>query len=382
MSLTPSAPTEHAHTTQPIAVTHSSMPSLDEFVAEIAPLWDSRWLTNRGAKHRELEAALNDYLDVERTVLFANGHLALEALIDAFELTGEVITTPFTFASTTHALVRRGLTPVFADIDPDDYTLDPASIESMITESTSAIMPVHVYGSLCDVDAIQRIADEHGLKVIYDAAHAFGVTRDGVGVGSFGDASMFSFHATKVFHTIEGGGATMKDPEIATRLRALQNFGIAGPDSVPHVGGNAKMNEFAAAMGLCNLRHIDEEIAARARVTERYRERLGGLDGIHLVAPQQNTVPNHAYFPVRVDDEVFGVNRDGVFDLLADHHVHARKYFAPLTSDFECYDGVFDSSLTPIARRVSTQILALPMYSTLSGEDVDRICDVISSAAA
>lgn len=248
-----------------------------------------------GEKHNRLESELAQYLQVPNIVLFANGHLALETAIAAFGLTGEVITTPFTFVSTTHAIVRNGLTPVFCDIDYETYNLDVAKLENLISRNTSAIIPVHVYGNVCDVHAIEAIANKYNLKVIYDAAHAFGVTINGEGIGTYGDASMFSFHATKVFHTIEGGAVTFKNHDLKITLNHLKNFGIAGPESVEYLGGNAKMNEFQAAMGICNLRHVDGEIAKRGRIAEKYRERLNGVKGIKLVPTQPNVKSNHYY---------------------------------------------------------------------------------------
>lgn len=363
-----------------ILVTRSSMPDLDDYVREIAPLWESRWLTNRGAKAREFETRLNDYLGVEHSVLFANGHLALEMLLEAMELTGEVITTPFTFASTTHAIVRQGLTPVFADIKADDCTIDPATIEALITPRTSAILAVHVYGNLCDVEAIQEIADRHGLKVIYDAAHAFGVRRDGVSAASFGDASMFSFHATKVFNSIEGGLAVVNDGALAERLWQLQNFGLTGPESVGFVGGNAKMNEFAAAMGLCNLRLLDGEIAKRADAEKSYRELLADVPGLTFAVNSEVVMQNHAYLPVRIDADAFGVDRDRVHEVLAERGVLSRKYFYPLVTDFDCYRGRFSLDATPKAQRAAAEVLTLPMYADLSRADVERVCEGIRAA--
>lgn len=249
-----------------ILVTRTSMPPFEEYVNEIRDLWDTHWLTNMGPKHQEFEKQLRTFLNVKNVALYTNGHNALECALEAFNLSGEVITTPFTFASTTHAIVRKGLTPVFADIKPADCTIDPESIEQLITPQTSAIVPVHVYGHLCDVEAIQEIANKYNLKVIYDAAHAFGVKRDGISAAVFGDASMFSFHATKVFNSIEGGAICFGDSNMRTVLDQLKNFGIMGPDKVERVGGNAKMNEFCAAMGICNLRHVEDEIKKRKRL--------------------------------------------------------------------------------------------------------------------
>lgn len=358
-----------------INVTRSSMPEFEEYCEEIKELWDSCWLTNMGAKHKQFEADLKKYLHTENVCLYCNGHLALENIIAAMELTGEVITTPFTFASTTHAIVRNGLTPVFCDINPDTYTIDVDKIESLITDKTSAIVPVHVYGNICDVEAIQAIADKYNLKVIYDAAHAFGVEYNDENVANFGDASMFSFHATKVFHSIEGGMVSFKNPNLYQIMNDRKNFGIRGPESVVYVGGNAKMNEFSAAMGICNLRHLDDEIAKRKAVVERYRERLENVNGIRLCPIQENTNPNYAYFPVVFDG--YKYTRDEVCDRLKEYDIIARKYFYPLTNSFECYKGKFDVNDTPIALDVSKKVVTLPLYADLSLDDVDRICDVI-----
>lgn len=362
-----------------ILVTRSSMPSMGEYFEEVAPLWESHWLTNMGAEHRKLEEGLKGYLGVDNVALFCNGHSALECALEALALPagGEVITTPFTFASTTHAIVRKGLTPVFADIKPDDYTIDPESVERLITPRTSAIVPVHVYGNLCDTEAIRAIADAHGLRVVYDAAHAFGVTKDGKSAASFGDASMLSFHATKVFNTVEGGAVCFRDPDLYPLLNRWKNFGITGPEDVEYAGGNAKMNEFCAAMGVCNLRHVDAEIAKRAKVEGRYRERLSGVAGIGLVGPQPGVRPNHAYMPVVFDDSEFGATRDDVFAALDAAGVGARKYFYPLVPDYACYRAVYASERVPVARWVSDRVLTLPMYADLALADVDRICDVV-----
>lgn len=267
-----------------ILVTRSSMPSYEEYCEEIKDLWESHWLTNMGVKHKKLQEELEAYLGISHVALYTNGHLALENAIASLNLPtgGEVITTPFTFASTTHAIVRNGLVPVFCDIKEDDYTIDTVKLEQLITDKTVAIVPVHVYGNMCDVEEIDRIAKKYGLKVIYDAAHAFGVKYKGVSAACFGDASMFSFHATKVFNTIEGGCVCFKDDKFVTLLNDMKNFGIHGPESVQYVGGNAKMNEFQAAMGICNLRHLNDEIAKRKRVVEKYRSRLEGVEGIKL----------------------------------------------------------------------------------------------------
>ena len=360
-----------------ILVTRSSMPDYEEYIEEIKDIWDSHWLTNMGPKHKTLQAQLKDYLGVENIDLFTNGHMALELSLQAMKLQGEVITTPFTFASTTHAIVRNGLTPVFCDINPDDYTIDVTKIESLISDKTCAIMPVHVYGNVCNIEEIQKIADKYGLKVIYDAAHTFGVRYKGKGIGGFGDVSCFSFHATKVFNTIEGGAACFKDSEFGLDLYRLKNFGIRGPEVVDAVGANAKMNEFSAAMGICNLKHIEEEIRKRKNVVERYRTNLENVDGIKLSLIQKDVVPNYAYFPVVFDEKVFGATRNEVFEKLAENDICARKYFYPLTNTFECFSGQFDVSKTPVALHISNRVLTLPLYADLPLDDVDRICNII-----
>lgn len=362
-----------------INVTRSSMPPFDEYVNEIRDIWDSRWLTNMGVKHQELQNELKDYLGVENIDLFTNGHMSLELSLQALNLQGEVITTPFTFASTTHAIVRNGLTPVFCDIDPEDFTIDVTKIEELITDRCCAIMPVHVYGNVCNVEEIQRIANKYGLKVIYDAAHTFGETYKGKGVGTFGDASCFSFHATKVFHTIEGGAVCFKDRHFGAMIKDLKNFGIHGPEDVRNVGANAKMNEFCAAMGICNLRHADEEISKRAKVVGEYRKRLENVDGIRLNTVQPEVKSNYAYFPVIFEPETFGSSRNEVADCLAKHGIGARKYFYPITNSFECFHGEYDINETPVALAMSKRVLTLPLYADLSLEDVDQICDIVLS---
>lgn len=360
-----------------INVTRSSMPDYEEYCREISDLWSTHWLTNMGTKHHKLESSLKSYLDSPNITLYTNGHLALEYAIEALELSGEIITTPFTFASSTHAIVRGRCTPVFCDIDPHTYTLNPSGIEKLITAKTCAILPVHVYGNLCDVEAIQQIANKHGLKVIYDAAHAFGVRYKGVSVANFGDVSMFSFHATKVFHTVEGGALTYRDEALRQRLNDLKNFGIRGPEEVAYAGGNAKMNEFQAAMGICNLRHLDEEIGKRKTVVERYEERLQGIKGITLGKENPYLTPNYAYFPVVFHG--YRYTRDEVFERLKEQGITARKYFYPLTNSFACYAGVagFNPELTPVAKHVAERVLTLPLYANLDLEDVDRICSII-----
>lgn len=362
-----------------IYVTKSSMPSFEEYIDEIRDLWDTHFLTNMGPKFQQLCKELHQYLMVPHIDMLTNGHMALEVTLEAMQLEGEVITTPFTFASTTHAIVRRGLTPVFCDVNEDDFTIDTSKIEALITEKTCAILPVHVYGNICDVEKIEAIAKKHHLKVLYDAAHAFGCTYQGRGVGSFGDASCYSFHATKVFNTIEGGAVCYHDMELGQRIYQLKNFGIRDAENVDFAGTNAKMNEFCAAMGLCNLRHIEQTIQCRKAVTERYRSHLEGVPGIRLNPIQEGVRSNYSYFPVIFDEEVFGCGRDEVAQALAENEIYARKYFYPITNAFSCYEGRFDPEETPVALRLSRQVLTLPLYDALSLEDVDRICAIILS---
>jgi dTDP-4-amino-4,6-dideoxygalactose transaminase len=360
-----------------ILVTRSSMPDINDYIDEIKDLWETHFITNMGEKHKKLESELQSYLKVPNITLFTNGHLALECIISALNLKGEVITTPFTFASTTHAIVRNNLKPVFCDINEDDYTIDADKIESLITENTCAILPVHVYGNICNLQKIEEIAKKHKLIVIYDAAHAFGVKVGENGIGNYGDASMFSFHATKVFNTIEGGAVTYRNSSLKKVLNDIKNFGITSPESVEYVGGNAKMNEFQAAMGLCNLKNIDTDIKKRKEIYYRYLNNLSETKGIVLPKEQQNIKSNYSYFPVLFDS--FNKSRDEVFEELKNHNIFARKYFYPLTSSFECYRDNYDVNNTPIAKKIAENILTLPLYADLSIEDVDRICEIIES---
>lgn len=364
---------------KPILVVSPSMPPMEEYIKEISTLWETKHLTHTGPKHVELQKKLEEYLDVNYVSLFANGHLALELGLQALGITGEVITTPFTFGSTTQAILRCGLTPVFCDIREDDYTIDVDKIEDLITDKTTAILPVHVYGNICDVERIQEIADKHHLKVLYDAAHAFGEAYKGENVAGFGDMSMFSFHATKVFNTVEGGCLTFnEDNGRVQHLTGLRQFGqILHTDEVPYIGTNAKMTEVHAAMGLCNLRHIDEYLEKRRQVVECYRERLSGIAGIKLCPVQENLKSNYAYFPVVFEADKFGVNRDVIADKLAENKIFARKYFYPLTSDFECCKEMGIKAEVPVARYMADNVLTLPCYSDLTCEEVNEICDII-----
>lgn len=362
-----------------ILVTRSSMPDFDEYTNEIKDLWDSRWLTNHGTKATLLKNKLKSYLHTDNLELTVNGHMALELILTAFKLPkgSEVITTPFTFVSTTHAIVRCGLKPVFCDINPDNYTIDVSQIESLITDKTSAILPVHVYGNICDTEAIAKVAKKHSLKVIYDAAHAFGISKDGEYVANMGDASMFSFHATKVYHTIEGGAIAFKDPSLSRVIEEIRDFGIEDEESIPFVGPNGKMNEFAAAMGICNLRHVDDEIKKRENVFNCYISRLSDVKGIKLNDVPDGVKSNYAYFPVVLTDD-YGLTRDELSENLKNHGIRSRKYFYPLTNTIEAYHGIYDVKATPIALDISNRVLTLPLYADLSEDIVNRICDIIA----
>ena len=357
-----------------INVTRSSMPTFEEYINEIKPLWDSRWLTNCGALHNELEEQLEKYLNVKNVSLFNNGHLALYTAINSLDLKGEVITTPFTFVSTTNAIVQNNLKPVFCDINEEDYTIDVDKIEQLITDKTSAIVAVHVYGNVCNVDKINKIAKKHNLKVIYDAAHAFGVEYNGKTIGNYGDISMMSFHATKVFHTIEGG-ALLYNSNIKEKIKSLRNFGIINQEECEYIGMNTKMSEFHAAMGICNLRHIDEEILKRKKIVERYQEKLKDIPGIKCWQKQKNVKANYIYFPIYIDEKRYGISRDLLFEKLKEKGIISRKYFYPLVTDFRCYENYVSN--TPIAKKIAKGILTLPLYADLNFSQVDYICDII-----
>lgn len=364
---------------QKIMVTQSSMPPIEEYIEEIKELWETHWLTNMGNLHKKLEQELREYLKVNEISLMVNGHMSLELAIAAmkFPRGSEVITTPFTFISTTHAIVRNGLKPVFCDIKMTDYTIDEDKIEELITEKTVAIVPVHVYGNVCAVEKIQKLAEKYNLKVIYDAAHAFGVTYKGQGIGCFGNASTFSFHATKVFNSIEGGAVTFNNPELNSTLYNLKNFGIRSEEIVAEVGANAKMNEFAAAMGLCNLRHLQEEISKRRRVVEKYRALLQSTEGIRCLEIPSDVEWNYAYFPILIDETKFGKTRDEIYELLHTKNIFARKYFYPLTSDQACFRNKYANAQIKNARFVAKRILVLPLYADLEETDVHKICGII-----
>lgn len=361
-----------------IFVTRSSMPPYEEYVEAIRPLWDSHWLTNMGKYHGKLELQLKEYLDVPALSLIVNGHMALELALQMFDFPegGEVITTPYTFISTTHAIVRNRLTPVFCDVKISDGTIDETKIEELITENTVAILPVHVYGNICNVEEIQKIADKYNLKVIYDAAHAFGEKYRGKGIGSYGDASIFSFHATKVFNTIEGGAVAVNDLKLYDKLYNLKNFGIRGEELVVSVGANAKMNEFAAIMGLCNLKYIAYVIQERKLRDEEYRKLLENVKGIRTFEFNSDIVRNYGYYPILVEKE-YPLSRDELYCYLQKYGYFTRKYFYPLTSDQACFKNKYKNIVLNNARELSKKILVLPLYEDMPIENIREIGNII-----
>lgn len=363
-----------------ITVTSPLMPSLEELEVYLKDIWDRKWLTNNGYYHQQLEKALCEYLGVPYLSLFTNGTLPLITALQALRITGEVITTPFSFVATTHSLWWNGIKPVFVDIDPVTCNLDPDKIETAITPHTTAIMPVHVYGRPCDTERIQEIADKYGLKVIYDAAHAFGVKVDGQSVLNAGDMSTLSFHATKVYNTVEGGAIIMHDEQTKKRIDYLKNFGFAGETTVVAPGINSKMDEIRAAFGLVNLRQVDKAIDARHHIADRYREHLKAVPGITFMEDVPGVRHNYAYFPIFVDAEKYGMTRDELYERMKEHNIYGRRYFYPLISTFSTYRGLESAAREnlPVATRIAEQVICLPMYYGLTDEDVERIVNLIA----
>ena len=362
-----------------ITVTSPLLPSLDELNVYLRDIWQRKWITNNGHYHKELERALCEYLGVPFVSLFTNGTLPLITALQALRITGEVITTPFSFVATTHALWWNGIKPVFVDIDPVTCNLDPEKIESAITPRTTAIMPVHVYGRPCDTIRIKEIADTYGLKVIYDAAHAFGVQVNGESILKAGDLSTLSFHATKVYNTIEGGALVMHDEQTKRRIDYLKNFGFAGETTVVAPGINSKMDEVRAAYGLVNLRQVDTAIEGRRHVAEAYREGLRGVRGIRFMDDLPGVRHNYAYFPIFVDEKEYGMSRDELYFKMKEHNVLGRRYFYPLISTFSTYRGLESAhpDNLPVATRMAEQVICLPMYYGLTDEEVERILNLI-----
>ena len=364
-----------------ITVTSPLLPDFDEFVGSLREIWDSHWLTNNGSFHQRLEKALCEYLDVPYISLFTNGTLPLITALQALRVTGEVITTPYSFVATTHSLWWNGIRPVFADVDPATGNLDPDCIEQAITPKTTAIMPVHVYGNPCDTARIRAIADKYGLRVIYDAAHAFGVKVDGRSVLRAGDMSTLSFHATKVFNTVEGGALVMHDEATKRRIDYLKNFGFANEVEVVAPGINSKMDEVRSAFGLINLRQVDDAIARRRAVAERYREALRGVAGLRFFDDMPGVRHNYSYFPIFIDAEAFGRTRDELYFGMRERGVLGRRYFYPLISTFSTYRGLPSAAPAnlPVATRLANEVICLPMHASLTEADTARIIDTVLS---
>lgn len=365
-----------------IYVTSPLLPPLEEFIPYLEQIWQNKHLTNGGPFHQQLEQELADYLGVKHLSLFANGTLALLTAFQTLRLSGEVITTPYSFVATSHSLLWNGLTPVFADIDPLTYNINPDRIEELITPQTTAIMPVHCYGIPCDVDKIQQIADVYGLKVVYDAAHAFGVRKEGVSILNYGDLSVLSFHATKVFNTFEGGAIICHDAKTKQRIDYLKNFGFAGETRIVAPGINAKMNEVEAAFGLLQLKHIDNALDERKAVYDRYCDMLSGIDGLGYINVPDEVTWNHAYFPVLIEPS-FGISRDAVYEMFKADDILTRRYFYPLISSFAMYRGFPTSAEThlPVANDIANKVLCLPIYPGLTAEDQQRVVDALKRAA-
>ena len=364
-----------------ITVTSPLLPSLDDFIPMLRDIWDRKWLTNNGHYHKELEKALAEYLGVKYISLFTNGTLPLITALQAMRISGEVITTPYSFVATTHSIWWNGLKPVFVDIEEETGNIDPEKIEAAITPRTTAIMPVHVYGTPCNMKRIQEIADVYGLKVIYDAAHAFGVKVNGESVLNAGDMSTLSFHATKVYNTVEGGALVCHDEATKKRIDYLKNFGFAGETTVVAPGINSKMDEIRAAYGLLNLKQVDDAIAKRKATAEKYRAALKDVPGIRLLNDVEGVHHNYAYFPIFIDEKAYGMSRDDLYAKLQEHDIFGRRYFYPLISTFSAYKGLESANPKnlPIAHKLADQVLCLPMFAGLDEEGVNRVIDVVKN---
>ena len=362
-----------------ILVTQPLMPSYDDFCDKLKEVWNNRWFTNNGPFHMEFQCKLKEYFNVENVSLFCNGHLALYTALSVLELSGEVITTPYSFSSTTHAICQCGLTPVFCDINPNDYTIDVNKIEELITDKTSAILAVHVYGNVCDVKEIDRIAKKYNLKVIYDAAHAFGEKIDGRSIAEYGDISMFSFHATKVFNTVEGGAIICHSNEMKQKIDKLRNFGFCSETEIEGIGINGKMDEIRAAFGLLNLRNIDNAILARKKITQRYKDALNDIEGIKFLTFPENTVQNYSHFPIFINEDKYGISRDMLYYKLKENNILSRRYFYPLITSFKPYSDIPSAKPEnlPIANNLANSVICLPLYPHLSEEDQNRIINLI-----
>ena len=366
-----------------ITVTSPLLPSLDDFIPMLKDIWDRKWLTNNGHYHKELEKALAEYLGVQYLSLFTNGTLPLITALQAMRITGEVITTPYSFVATTHSIWWNGLKPVFVDVDEETGNINPEKIEAAITPHTTAIMPVHVYGTPCNTKRIQEIADIYGLKVIYDAAHAFGVSVNGESVLKAGDMSTLSFHATKVYNTIEGGALICHDAATKKRIDYLKNFGFAGETTVVAPGINSKMDELRAAYGLLNLKQVDKAIASRKVVAERYREAFKDIPGIRMLKDIEGVRHNYAYFPIFIDETAYGLSRDTLYAKLQEYNIYGRRYFYPLISTFSAYKGLESANpkKLPVAHKLADQVLCLPMFAGLDPDNEDKIIDIVRKSA-
>jgi len=362
-----------------ITVTSPLLPPLSEFIPCLEDIWDNKWITNNGKYHQELEDKLCKYLDVKNLSLFTNGTLPLITALQALRITGEVITTPYSFVATAHSIWWNGLKPVFIDVDERTGNINPELIEPAITPATTAIMPVHVYGNPCDTQSIQDVADRYGLAVIYDAAHAFGVKVNGESILNFGDMSTLSFHATKTYNTIEGGALVSKDSRTKKRIDYLKNFGFADEITVVAPGINSKMDEVRAAYGLINLKHISEAIAKRKQIAQKYRELLAEVKGLRFFKDIPNVEHNYTYFPVFIDEIEFGMNRDSLYEKLKSNNILGRRYFYPLISDFPVYRGLTSSApeRLPVAHKLASEVICLPIHPELELYDVERICEII-----
>ena len=366
---------------EPIYITRPILPDLNELTEKLREIWDAQWLTNNGPQHKLLEKELMKVLKIPHISLFNNGTIALIVACQSLRLSGEVITTPFTFPATPHVLTWNNIKPIFCDIDPIKMTIDAEKIEAMITPQTTGILSVHVFGTPCDVVKIQEIADRYGLKVIYDAAHAFGVEIEGSGIGSFGDISMFSFHATKLFHTAEGGALTFNDGNLKPLIDLLKNFGIKNEEEVVMPGINGKMNEIQSALGLLVLKYMEEERIKRAKLLNLYIEYLKDVEGISFLTPNPNVKSGYQYFVIRIDEKLFGISRDTVYKKFKEFNIFTRKYFYPLCSDYTCYRQLPSSSSAnlPVANRVVQEVLSMPFYGGLTEDDVLMICNILKS---
>lgn len=367
--------------TKPFYITQPLLPDIDQINEMIKIIWDSNQLSNNGNMVKQLEKELSNFLKADYLSVFSNGTVALQLACKILRLSGEVITTPFTFAATVHALAWNNIKPVFCDIEEDTFNLNPDFIEALITQDTTAIMPVHVFGTPCNVEKIQRIADKHGLKVLYDAAHAFGVEINGKPISSFGDISMFSFHATKIYHTLEGGGLTFKDAHFKERADSLRNFGIRDIDNITEPGTNGKLNEVQAAVGILLLKLVEDEIERRKEITGLYRRLLENTSGITTSKDIDGIKYNYPYFVIKVDKKEYGLSRDELYEELMKYNIFARKYFYPLCSNFQCYRDLPSATVSrlPVANKIAEIVLALPLHGRMLNSDVENICSIIKN---